>query len=74
MLKTPGGTPHSSAMRPRASRLSGVFSSGLMTIELPAASAGAIFQMPSTSGKFHGTMPAQTPIGSRRTLFMESVG
>jgi hypothetical protein len=61
-------------MRASAMRLSGVFSSGLMTTELPAASAGAIFQRPRTSGKFQGTIPTHTPIGSRRTLFIDSVG
>jgi hypothetical protein len=33
----------------------------------PAASAGAIFSAAIMSGKFHGTIWAATPIGSRRT-------
>ena len=46
------------------SRVSGVVSEGLMTIEQPAARAGMTFHMPIISGKFHGTMPATTPTGS----------
>ena len=34
---------------------------------LPIASAGASFHTAITSGKFHGTIPAQTPNGSRST-------
>ncbi len=34
---------------------------------LPAASAGPIFQAVIISGKFHGTMAATTPSGSRST-------
>ena len=41
---------------------------------LPAASAGPIFHMASSSGKFHGTMAAHTPIGSRRISPLASVG
>ncbi|MNW21602.1 hypothetical protein D3C71_2226110 [compost metagenome] len=48
------------------SRVSGVVSDGLMTIEQPAANAGITFHMPIISGKFHGTIPATTPIGSLR--------
>ena len=49
-------------------------SSGLTTMVLPAASAGPIFHMASSSGKFHGTMAAHTPTGSRRTMPLASVG
>ena len=73
-LKTPGGTPHSWATCASRNSDSGVFSSTLTTTELPAASAGATFQIPSTSGKFHGTIAAHTPIGSRRILFVDMVG
>src|SRR5260370_1372056 len=41
---------------------------------LPAARAGPIFQTASSSGKFHGTMAAHTPIGSRRTMPLANVG
>ncbi|GAA2848848.1 hypothetical protein GCM10020220_042840 [Nonomuraea rubra] len=44
----------------------GVSSAGLSTTVLPHASAGAIFQVSSMSGKFHGAMAAATPTGSYR--------
>ena len=44
---------------------SGVSSAGLTTTVQPQANAGAIFHMPIISGKFHGTMAATTPTGSR---------
>ena len=44
---------------------SGVISDGLMTMQFPAASAGAIFQLVNMSGKFHGTIWPTTPTGSR---------
>ena len=38
--------------------------SGTLTIiVLPASSAGAILRLATMSGKFHGTMPTQTPSG-----------
>ncbi|CAI8246621.1 MAG: Uncharacterised protein [SAR116 cluster bacterium] len=48
------------------SRLSEAVSAGFNTTELPMASAGASFQAPIISGKFHGTIAATTPTGSRR--------
>ncbi|MNH46358.1 hypothetical protein D3C79_1091120 [compost metagenome] len=47
--------------------VSGDFSDGLSTTELPVASAGPSFQQAISSGKFHGTMAATTPTGSRVT-------
>ena len=47
------------------SDVSGVISAGFITIVLPAASAGAIFQLVNMSGKFHGTTCPTTPTGSR---------
>ena len=44
---------------------SGVISAGFSTTALPAASAGAIFQLVNISGKFQGTIWPTTPIGSR---------
>jgi hypothetical protein len=41
-----------------------VNSDGLITTVLPAASAGASFQVVRSSGEFHGTMAAMTPSGS----------
>jgi hypothetical protein len=66
-LKTPSGTPASRSIRASSSAAIGVFSSTLMTTLLPAASAGTAFHTTRTSGKFHGTMPTQTPSGSRWT-------
>jgi hypothetical protein len=37
----------------------------LTTSVQPQASAGAIFHMPIINGKFHGTIAATTPTGSR---------
>ena len=42
-LNTPAGTPASSASSARRKAVSGDFSLGLSTTELPAARAGAIF-------------------------------
>ena len=43
-----------------------VYSDGLITTVLPAASAGASFHAVSSSGEFHGMMAATTPSGSWR--------
>ena len=47
--------------------MNGVISDGLATTVLPAASAGAIFQVNRYSGRFHGEMQPATPRGCRRT-------
>jgi hypothetical protein len=47
------------------SAVSGVSGEGLSTTVQPAASAGATFHSAMASGKFHGTMAATTPTGSR---------
>ena len=50
-LSTPLGTrPVSSIARATASAVSGVCGAGLSTIELPIASAGAIFHIAKMSG------------------------
>ena len=64
---TPLGRSVSSSSSASRSAVSGVFDAGLSTTLLPIASAGASFQTAITSGKFHGTIAAQTPIGSRST-------
>src|SRR5215469_10577064 len=64
-FSTPGGMPASTASSATLTALSGDFSDGLSTSELPAASAGPIFQAAMASGKFHGTMAPTTPSGSR---------
>ena len=47
--------------------VSGAHSGGLATTVLPAASAGAIRQVASISGAFHGVITAVTPAGSQDT-------
>jgi hypothetical protein len=64
-LRTPGGNPASRASSPSASAVSGVWTRGLEDDGVPAASAGATFQTASSNGKFHGTIAATTPTGSR---------
>ena len=66
MLTTPAGTPASSSSSPSRSAVSGVCSAGLSTTVLPAVIEGTILKAAMVSGKFHGTMPATTPIASRR--------
>ncbi len=63
MLSTPGGS------RSPISSIStwidaGVCSAGFSTTALPAASAGASFQVAIRIGKFHGMICATTPSGS----------
>ncbi|MEY9716568.1 hypothetical protein ABIF03_008710 [Bradyrhizobium elkanii] len=65
MLSTPFGNPASSASSPILSADSEVSSAGFITTVQPQARAGASFHMPIISGKFHGTMAATTPTGSR---------
>lgn len=45
---------------------------GLMMMQLPATSAGAIFHTASSTGKFHGTMPPTTPSGVNRVTTRRS--
>ena len=45
--------------------VSGLHSAGLCTTVQPAASAGAIFQVDSMNGVFHGVMMPTGPIGWR---------
>ena len=65
-LTTPGGKPASPISRTSSIVAAGECSEGLTTIVQPAANAGAIFQLPSSSGEFHGVIAATTPTGSRR--------
>lgn len=67
MLTTPGGRPAASAASAIWNASSAVSGAGLITTVQPAASAGASLNMVSDCGKFHGTIAATTPIGSRRT-------
>ena len=66
-LNTPGGSPASTASRASASAESGVCSAGFITIVQPAASAGAHLRVIIAAGKFHGVIPAVTPIGCLST-------
>lgn len=66
-LNTPSGMPASLARPAMRRAVSGDFSEGFRITELPVASAGPSFQQAITSGKFHGTMAATTPSGSRVT-------
>ncbi len=66
-LNTPAGMPASIASSASRIALSGDFSEGFSTIELPVASAGASFHAAISIGKFHGTIAPTTPSGSRVT-------
>ena len=57
-LNTPGGKPASSASSASSEQDSGDHSAGLSTTVQPAASAGAIFQVESMNGAFHGVITA----------------
>ncbi len=52
-FSTPGGR-RSAISSTTSSRLAGVCSAGLITTQLPAASAGASFHAAIRMGKFHG--------------------
>src|SRR5690606_20838697 len=65
-FSTPAGKPISAASSPSIVAVRGVTSDGLATTVLPAASAGAIFQVNRYSGRFHGLMQPTTPSGRRR--------
>ena len=54
--------------------MSGVSLAGFSTMELPMMSAGATFHTAIMNGRFHGMMPAHTPMGSRLTKFHETAG
>ena len=64
-FSTPSGIPASVTSFASSSAVTGVWSLGLTTIVHPAASAGASFQLSSSSGEFHGPIAATTPTGSR---------
>jgi len=63
-FSTPGGRPASTPISATRCIDSGDCSAVLSTTVQPAASAGANFQPPIVSGKFHGTTAATTPAGS----------
>ena len=67
MLNAPGGKPASLIKSARRLADSGDHSAGFSTTELPAASAGAHFQVANMNGAFHGVMMTAGPAGSRST-------
>jgi hypothetical protein len=50
--------------------VSGDHSAGLRTTVLPAARAGATFQVASIRGAFHGVISTDGPAGSQLTWFV----
>src|SRR5579884_4516559 len=66
MLSTPAGRLASRQASANMVAVSGVISEGFATTVLPAASAGAIFQVKRYSGRFHGEMQPTAPSGWRR--------
>ena len=65
MLSTPGGTMScTSSANFRIDH--GVGLAGLITVQLPAASAGASFHAAISSGKLNGMIWPTTPSGSRK--------
>ncbi len=68
-LNTPGGSPASWASSASSEHDSGDHSAGLSTTVQPAASAGAVFQVESMNGAFHGVITAAGPAGIRCTRF-----
>ena len=65
-LSTPAGRPASCASSASMAAVAGVTSDGLATTVLPAARAGAIFQVNRYRGRFHGEIVPTTPSGWRR--------
>ena len=68
-LRTPSGKPASCAISDNIMAVYGDHSAGLCTTVHPAASAGAIFQVDSMKGVFHGVMTPTGPIGWRIEKF-----
>src|SRR5437762_6809744 len=69
VLSTPSGTPACLTSFARRSAVTGDHSAGLWTTVQPAASAGAIFQVESMNGVFHGVITPTGPIGTRVEIF-----
>ena len=67
-LTTPSGRLAALAASAMMSAVRGVADAGFSTTVLPMASAGPIFQKAIFMGKFQGTMPTHTPIGSLRIV------
>src|SRR5258706_5784820 len=69
VLRTPSGTPACFTSFAKRSAVTGDHSAGLWTTVQPAASAGAIFQVDSMNGVFHGVITPTGPIGTRVETF-----
>src|SRR6185437_12437597 len=69
VLSTPSGIPASFTSLASRSAVTGDHSAGLCTTVQPAASAGAIFQVESMNGVFHGVITPTGPIGTRVEIF-----
>ena len=63
------GSPASSARSASTEQESGDHSAGFSTTVQPAASAGAVFQVESMNGAFHGVITTAGPEGIRWTRF-----
>jgi hypothetical protein len=66
-LKTPGGKPASTVRSASREQDSGDHSAGFRITVEPAASAGAVFQVESMNGAFHGVITTAGPLGMRIT-------
>src|SRR3981081_1344966 len=69
VLRTPSGTPACFTSFASRSAVTGDHSAGLCTTVQPAARAGAIFQVESMNGLFHGVITPTGPIGTRVETF-----
>ena len=69
VLSTPSGRPACFASFVSRSAVTGDHSAGLCTTVQPAARAGAIFQVDSMNGVFHGVITPTGPIGTRVEMF-----
>ena len=69
-LQTPGGKPASLIKGSNAKAAKGVFSLGLRIMQFPVANAGPILSPTLPIGPFQGMIPAVTPRGSLRTIFI----
>src|SRR3981081_1300512 len=69
VLSTPSGTPACFTSLASKSAVTGDHSAGLVTSVQPAGRAGAIFQVDSMNGVFHGVITPTGPIGTRVDTF-----
>ena len=67
MLSAPSETPARRRISQTSATIEFVSSAGLHTTVHPTASAGASLKASIIIGKFHGTIAATTPTGSRAT-------